>query len=226
MIFDCDGVLVDSEPIANRVLMEGLAELGMPMSYDETMRTFIGRTKADGFALIEERLGRPVPPSFLLYWDDRLFAAFERDLEAIPGIREALDRIAIPVCVASSGSYDKMRVSLGKTGLLARFEGRMFSAVDLSRGKPHPDLFLHAARSMKARPERCAVVEDTVVGVQAGIAAGMTVFAYARGAHSDAGDLSNAGGRVFHDMAALPELLRDGGARVRVQKTPPDSKEG
>lgn len=209
VIFDCDGVLVDSEPIANRVFSRMLGEVGLPMDYDETVRTFVGRSAATCVGMVEARLGRPVPDGWVDEWRRRTLDAFSRELRAVEGVADALDRIAAPVCVASSGEPAKMRFTLGMTGMLPRFEGRIFSAVEVRRGKPAPDLFLHAARTMGAVPERCAVVEDSAVGVEAGAAAGMTVFGFA--AMSDPAALRAAGAaHVFTRMDELPGLLARG----------------
>jgi HAD superfamily hydrolase (TIGR01509 family) len=205
VIFDCDGVLVDSEPVGNRVLAALLSEIGLPTSTEEAVRDYMGRSVESCLEIIEAKLGRPVPLEFTETLTRRTFAALREELQAVPGIESALDRIALPICVASSGPHDKMRLTLGLTGLLPRFEGRLFSATDVGRGKPSPDLFLHAAASLDVAAEHCAVVEDSVLGVRAGRAAGMTVFGFA--ARSDPRALAAAGARVFRDMAALPELL-------------------
>ena len=212
VIFDCDGVLVDSEPIANRILTEMLNDLGLDIRFEETLRTFVGRSMSACLQIIEERLERPVPDGFVQTYNTRSFAAFERDLRPVPGVDEVLKRIRIPVCVASSASHEKMRTTLGVTRLLPYFEGRMFSATEVGRGKPDPALFLHAAERMGVAPAVTAVVEDTPVGVQAGRAAGMRVFGYAR--TTGAPSLAAAGACVFDDMTVLPALLesasRDG----------------
>jgi HAD superfamily hydrolase (TIGR01509 family) len=205
VIFDCDGVLVDSEPIGNRVLAALLTEIGLPTSYEESVRDYLGRSVASCLEIIESRLGRSVPEDFAEVLSRRTSEAFRGELQGVPGIERALDGIALPICVASSGPQEKMRLTLGLTGLLPRFEGRMFSATDVESGKPSPDLFLHAAASLGASVDRCAVVEDSVLGVRAGRAAGMTVFGFA--ARSDPHALAAAGARVFRDMAVLPDLL-------------------
>jgi len=208
VIFDCDGVLVDSEPIANRVFAEMLGEIGLPMSYDETMRTFVGRSMAACLDIMEQRLGRPAPAGFADAFHARTVTAFERDLRPVPGVEAALDALeaaGVPICVASSGTHEKMRASLGLTGLLGRLEGRLFSATEVARAKPFPDVFLHAATRLGARPARCAVVEDTALGVTAAVAAGMTTFGYAR--LTDPQSLCAAGARVFTDMRDLARLL-------------------
>jgi HAD superfamily hydrolase (TIGR01509 family) len=208
VIFDCDGVLVDSEPVSNRVFTEMLNGIGLRTTLDETTRDFVGRSMKSCVEIVERRLGRPVPADFVETLQARTFAAFREGLHAVPGIEAALDAVdaaGVPTCVASSGEHAKMRTTLGLTGLLPRFEGRLFSATEVPRGKPHPDLFLHAARAMGADPARCAVVEDSPVGAQAGVAAGMTVFGYA--ARSNPAALAAAGATVFRDMKELPGVL-------------------
>jgi HAD superfamily hydrolase (TIGR01509 family) len=206
VIFDCDGVLVDSEPIANRLFATMLGEIGLPVTYEETVQQFMGCAQATVVTMIEQRLGRPLPPEFMADFATRMYAAFRRELRPVPGIVSALDHIAAPICVASSGDLTKIRTALDLTDLLRRFEGRLFSATEVARGKPFPDLFLHAAQRMGARPARCAVIEDSPLGVQAGIAAGMRVFGYAR--LSPPETLAAAGAHVFSEMAALPGLLK------------------
>jgi HAD superfamily hydrolase (TIGR01509 family) len=206
IIFDCDGVLVDSEPVSNRILTGMLNDLGLPLSMEQTMERFVGRSMPACMAIIEEQLGRPAPEDFAAEFHRRTVAAFEAELDAVPGIVAVLDWLPWPSCVASSGDHAKLRATLTKTGLYARFEGRVFSAQDVSRGKPDPDLFLHAAERMGADPARCAVVEDSVLGVRAGVAAGMRVFGYT--GTVGAPPLRRAGAhQVFDAMSALPGLL-------------------
>ena len=205
VIFDCDGVLVDTEPAANRVLARLLTGAGLPTTPEESMRTYMGRSWDSCMAIAGERLGRPLPASLREDYRAGVREAWAADLRAVDGIEEALDAIALPTCVASSGEHERMRFTLGRTGLLGRFEGRIFSATEVEHGKPAPDLFLHAAGRMAFDPARTTVVEDTVPGVQAGRAAGMRVLAYA--AHTPAADLEAAGGVAFTDMRDLPRLL-------------------
>ena len=212
VIFDCDGVLVDSEPISNLTTVEMLAEIGLSLSLEESASLFRGRSIPAIFAVVEERIGRPMPEDFLEQLYNRMDAAFQQDLSLIPGVigvLEALERRALPTCVASSGPHRKMKTTLGLTGLLERFEGRIFSASDVGRGKPFPDLFLYAASHMGADPSRCVVIEDAVPGVQAAVAAGMAVFGYAGDGMEGSGAqcLQQAGAQVFADMADLPALL-------------------
>ena len=205
VIFDCDGVLVDSEALSNQALSEALGEAGLEMSPIECRAQFMGRSWANCLEVIEERMGREAPQELEESYRRRMRQAFERDLRAVPGVEDALDRIELPTCVASSGPPSKIRLTLGLTGLWPRFEGRIFSAREVEQGKPAPDLFLHAAAQMGWEPGGCAVVEDAPVGVEAAVAAGMAAFGYA--GDGDAPALEAAGARVFTDMSELPELL-------------------
>jgi HAD superfamily hydrolase (TIGR01509 family) len=205
VIFDCDGVLVDSEPIANRVFTEELARLGLGWSYDEVCERFIGLTMDRCLEIVERAAGRALPDDFLDRLQQRTFAAFRDGLRPIPGVVEALDEIRLPTCVASSGEPEKMRLTLGLTGLLDRFEGRLFSASEVERGKPHPDLFLHAARSIGVDRSRCLVIEDSLPGLQAARAAGMRALAFEGG--RPGGPAWREGARVFRRMAELPGLI-------------------
>jgi HAD superfamily hydrolase (TIGR01509 family) len=204
VIFDCDGVLVDSERLAIRTEAAILSGLGWPLSESDIVERFVGRSATYMQHEVERQIGRPVD------WDTefepRYREVFEQELVAVPGVVGVLDQITTPMCVASSGSHDKMEFTLGKTGLLERFRGRIFSVDDVERGKPAPDIFLHAAKQMGAEAGRCAVIEDSVSGVTAGIAAQMSVLAFAGGVTS-ARQLSLEGAIVFTDMGDLPELL-------------------
>ena len=206
VIFDCDGVLVDTERIAVRIDVIVLAELGWPMTEAEVIERFMGRSDEEMTADIEAHLGRRLPAS----WEEpfrRLYRqAFEAELEPVAGVVEALDAIAIPTCVASSGTHEKIRFTLGLTGLYERFAGRIFSVSEVARGKPAPDLFLHAAARMGVPPAQCAVVEDSRYGVEAARAAGMRAFGYAGGL-APKGALAGPQTIVFEDMRELPGLL-------------------
>ena len=176
VIFDCDGVLVDTEPVANRVLAEMVSAEGLPTTAAESMRRYMGRSMPAVITTIEAELGRELGPAFADEYYRRIFAAFDRELTEVPGAAAAVDaveRAGMAVCVASSGPYEKMRRTLGRSGLLPRFEGRIFSATEVARGKPFPDLFLHAASRMEVAPGECVVVEDSPAGVAAARAAGM-----------------------------------------------------
>jgi HAD superfamily hydrolase (TIGR01509 family) len=205
IIFDCDGVLVDSEFITTKIFAKMVTEVGLTLSHQETIDQFMGRPMINCLEIVEQRLGHALPENFLPGFRSAMLSAFESQLQPIPGIAAALDRITIPTCVASSGDHAKIQKTLSMTGLLPRFTDRIFSAADVKRGKPFPDLFLHAAACMNARPECCAVIEDSLAGVQAGIAAGMKVFGYAKLSNPIA--LRDAGAHVFDEMNDLPALL-------------------
>jgi HAD superfamily hydrolase (TIGR01509 family) len=206
IIFDCDGVLVDSEPIVNRLFVEMLGELGYHLDYERTLRESSGGTMAMRMSSTQQRLGWQPPADFTAQFDRRLSAALQRELRPVPGVRALLADLLVPWCVASNGSHDDVRSRLDYAGLLAEFDPPAFSATEVAVGKPAPDLFLHAAARMTTRPDRCVVVEDSVPGVRAGVAAGMPVFGLAR--LTNPGDLREAGATVFEDMSELPGLLR------------------
>jgi HAD superfamily hydrolase (TIGR01509 family) len=206
VILDCDGVLVDSERIAVRVDAIVLARLGWPLTEAEIVERFVGRTDDYVREAIADHLGRPLAADWDAEYAPLYREAFDAGLAPVDGIVEALDRIRTPTCVASSGSHDKMRYTLGKTGLYERFTGRIFSASEVARGKPAPDLFLHAAAKMGVAPADCAVVEDSRFGVEAARAAGMRAFGYAGGV-TPASRLHGPGTIVFQDMRELPRLL-------------------
>ena len=206
IIFDCDGVVVDSEPITHRVFGEMLVELGLEMSLSDMYQQFLGRSLRDCLAYVEERLGRPVPQQNINRYLDRRDAALRAEVQPVCGIRSILERLDAPYCLASSGDHAKMRASLGATGLLQFFEGRIFSATEVPNAKPAPDVFLYAARTMGVKPSRTAVVEDTVNGVLAGRAAAMTVYGYS--ALTSADRLTGAGAAAtFTQMSQLPGIL-------------------
>lgn len=207
VIFDNDGVLVDSEGHANQILSDLLNQSGwgVNMTREESTAEFLGRSLAAIRQRIEARLGHALPDDFEERYHARLFEVFDRELTAVPGVEDALERIRVPTCVASSGTHERIRRALAATGLLPRFAGRIFSAEDVARGKPAPDLFLHAARSLGVAPSRCAIVEDSPLGVDAANAAGMIAFGFAR--LTPATVLSHARGGIFSSMAELPALL-------------------
>ncbi|MEV5388166.1 HAD family hydrolase [Streptomyces sp. NPDC052721] len=208
VIFDNDGVLVDSEPISNRLLAAYLTELGHPTSYEDSIRDYMGSATHRIHDLILERTGQRLPVDFDEVFHTRVFAAFERELRPVPGVTGVLEKLAadgVPYCVASSGSHARIRVGHRTTGLDRWFpKERIFSSEDVGRGKPAPDLFLHAAERMGVAPERCVVVEDSPLGVQAAVAAGMDVYGFT--AMTPAAKLTRAG-QLFSRMDQLPDLL-------------------
>ncbi|WP_340376978.1 HAD family hydrolase [Streptomyces sp. SS7] len=208
VIFDNDGVLVDSEPISNRLLAAYLTELGHPTSYEDSIRDYMGSAMHRVHDLVEARTGERLPADFDEVFHRRVFAAFERELVAVAGVVDVLEKLAadeVPYCVASSGSHERIRVGHRTTGLDRWFdEGRIFSAQDVGKGKPAPDLFLYAAERMGVAPGRCVVVEDSPLGVRAAVAAGMDVLAFT--AMTPAAKLAGAS-QLFSGMGELPGLL-------------------
>jgi HAD superfamily hydrolase (TIGR01509 family) len=206
VIFDCDGVLVDSERLAVKVDVKVFTRLGWVMTEAEVVERFVGLSDATIRRAIEAHIGRRLADDWEQEFQHLYRTAFAAELTAVDGVGEALDGITAHTCVASSGSHEKMRFTLGLTGLLARFEGRMFSVTEVERGKPAPDLFLHAAARMGVAPSACAVVEDSRFGIEAAHAAGMRAFGYAGGL-TPAPRLAVSGKVVFRDMRELPRLL-------------------
>jgi HAD superfamily hydrolase (TIGR01509 family) len=204
VIFDCDGVLIDSERLATRIEAEILATLGWNLSESEIVERFVGRSENYMKAEIERHIGRTV--DWETDFDPKYLEVFERELEAVPGVTDALEAIDAQTCVASSSTHERLKFTLGLTGLYDRFVGRIFSATEVANGKPAPDLFLHAATQMGVPPHLCAVVEDSAAGVAGGVAAGMQVFAFAGGV-TPAPRLRREGVAVFDDMRQLPGML-------------------
>jgi HAD superfamily hydrolase (TIGR01509 family) len=214
VLFDCDGVLVDSEPLTNGVLRDMLAAQGWEMTTAECMRFFVGKAVMDEVAAIEARTGRPVTDAWMAEFRARRNQTLQDQLEAVPHIHSAVRAIhtgyAGRIACASGADRIKVELQLRKVGLIEYFEGRVFSGHEMPRSKPWPDVYLAAAAALQARPGRCAVVEDTVTGVRAGVAAGATVFGYAPGTsgHVDAQALMDAGAnRTFNSMLDLAVLL-------------------
>lgn len=179
VIFDCDGVLVDSERLSNAIMRDMVEELGYRASFEDIHQQFVGLAMPACLAHIEVLTGAAAPPDFSERFWARMYAAFETDLMPVPGIESVLDALSVPYCVASNGRRAKIEFTLGHTGLLSRFVGRIFSVEDVKRPKPAPDLFLHAAGVLGAAASQTTVVEDTPTGVLAARAAGMRVIGYA-----------------------------------------------
>ncbi|MDX3579579.1 MULTISPECIES: HAD family hydrolase [unclassified Streptomyces] len=208
VVFDNDGVLVDSEPISNRLLAGYLTELGHPTSYEDSIRDYMGSAMHRIHDLVAERTGERLPADFDDVFHRRVFEAFERELRPVPGVVAVLEKLAadeVPYCVASSGSHERIRVGHRTTGLDRWFDdSRVFSSQDVGKGKPAPDLFLFAAERMGVEPGRCLVVEDSPLGVQAARAAGMDVYGFT--AMTPAAKLAGAT-QLFADMDQLGDLL-------------------
>jgi HAD superfamily hydrolase (TIGR01509 family) len=212
VIFDLDGVLVDSEPISSRVTAAALTEAGIEISEAEVCDRFLGVSTASMLRAIEAEHGRRLPASFQETLRARILQAFEHELAPIPGVPDLLDALATDRCVASSSHPERIRRSLELTGLLGRFAPHLFSATMVSAGKPAPDLFLLAAARMAIEPARCLVLEDSEVGIRAAKAAGMTAYGFTGASHvrpqTHAPQLEAAGAdAVFAEMAALVGLI-------------------
>jgi len=208
VIFDCDGVLVDSELPANQVFCEALRAEGLCVELADIVRLLKGLSLRSCGDVIRREFDLDLSAAFFDRLQKRTYKRFRQELQAVPGVAEAMQALSVPYCVASSGSIEKMHFTLGLTNLLRFVDGRLFSASQVPRGKPHPDLFLHAAQSMAVRPSRCVVVEDSRPGVLAAEAAGMHVLGFAGTSLADARELADAGAEVFDDMADLPDLVR------------------
>jgi HAD superfamily hydrolase (TIGR01509 family) len=211
IIFDCDGVLVDSEPIAHGLLAQMMTDLGNPISTAESIQKFTGRSLADTLPLIEDVLGRSIPNQMGQHYSRLLLERLRRDLTPIAGVKEAVTMLNYPRCVASSSPLERIRLSLEVAGLASLFGSNIFSATQVTHGKPAPDLYLFAAIRMAVAPEDCVVIEDSALGVTAGRAAGMKVIGFTGGTHSmgdAARHLASAGAyHVVSSMAELPAIV-------------------
>lgn len=205
VIFDCDGVLVDSETLGNRVLAEMITEIGFPLSPEDAVQQFKGGKLADCLAVVEAQMGQKLPADFATQVRAQMAVVFQSELQPILGVREALEAIPVQKCVASNGPEEKMALTLKITDLARFFDGRIYSAYTVGVWKPEPDLYLYAASQMGVRPEDCVVIEDSHLGVQAAVAAGIPVLGYAD--HSSPAELEALGAQTFRSMQELPELL-------------------
>ncbi len=209
VIFDCDGVLVDSEPLINRIEADCFAQIGAPMTAEEAIAQFKGKTVEQVASALESRLGRPLSAEFVYDWAMSTAFGLTQHLHAVPGVQSVIERVraaGAAVCVASQSPLPRVVLSLHTTGLHRYFGENVFTASMVPNPKPAPDLFLHAAQRMGVSPQEAVVIEDSPSGVLAARAAGMRVYAYA--ADEDAGALERAGARVFYSM---DELHFDGG---------------
>ena len=207
IIFDCDGVLVDSEPLSNQVIAEIMTEIGIPMTREEAIQHFAGGSLQRVSDFVKSKTGKPLQDDLLDVYRERSYALFERELQAIPGVHIALETINFKRCVASNGPLHKMKLNLQLTGLLDFFGEDLFSAYDVGVWKPDPRLFLHAAEEMGYPPDKCIVVEDSVHGIQAAKAAGMRVLGFSNSVYGD--KLESEGIQTFHSMANLNEILNN-----------------
>lgn len=205
LIFDCDGVLLDSERILNQAFADCLADIGLSLTLSETIHHFKGRSTQDCLPIVERLLGRSVDESLEKNFEKLAYERYCTQLVPIKGIAQALETLKQSKCVASSSSHEQLQHGLGLTNLLSFFGNNIFSASDVSLGKPHPDLFLYAAKQMGFAPADCIVIEDSVTGVMAAVAAGMKVYGFAD--LTSAEELEGAGATVFTDMSILPEYI-------------------
>lgn len=216
VIFDCDGVLVDSERITAKVFAQVLKEeCGLTLGLGELLETFMGQSSQQCLYIIEQMMGIKTPPGLEARYQNEISQALKESVTVVNGIEQALEEISIPYCVASGGSHNKMQTTLGKTNLLNQFKGKIFSSSDVKRGKPFPDIFQHAAQSMGCyKPDRCLVIEDSPMGVEGGVAAGMVVFGFAdlineerlieAGAHHTFNSMSNLVNEItIYEQAVL-----------------------
>jgi len=211
LIFDCDGVLIDSEILICQIVAKSLCEIGYPITTEDVVRRFAGRPAVDVIQELEDDWGKPLPPEFSATVHDRSVAAYRSALRAMPGIHDALAKIHVPICVASSSEPDKLRLGLHVTGLEARFHPNILSASMVKRGKPAPDIFVFAAGWLRTPPADCLVIEDSVAGTIAAVQAGIRVVGFTGGAHCPPGHgqrLREAGAfEIVTHMSALPGTL-------------------
>lgn len=211
IIFDCDGVLVDTEALANKRLAELVTQAGLPMTYEQSRARFVGMSMKSIRTLLLDEDGIDLGADFAERWQQALPDIFAQPVPPIDGIHAALgaiERAGHTICVASSGTVNKMRLTLGSAGLWDRLSDVLFSAEMVARGKPAPDLFWHAAATMGYAPQRCIVIEDSPFGAMAARAAGMACFGYAADPLTNAAQLAEQGAILFDDMTQLPGLIQ------------------
>ena len=205
IIFDCDGILVDSETIANQVLLSMSAPFGLKMTMEEAVKNFNGRRLKNIFEQIEKLTDKKLPDSFETDFRKQTFEAFKTDLKAVKGVRKFIENLSVPYCVASSGPVEKITFNLTITGLIQNFENRIFSSYEINSWKPDPEIFIHACNQMGFKKEECIVIEDSVAGVIAGVKGGFKVFALAN--ENNAQDLRDEGATVFYNYEELETIL-------------------
>lgn len=209
IIFDCDGVLVDSEPIANTLLRDALEEHGLKMTVEQVVETYVGRSMSAVVSISEEMLDRNLPDDFLDQLQLKTFKAFEQKLRSVDGVETLIKSLMASgtlICVASSGDFEKMDLTLGLTQLRGYFGSNIYSSSQVKRGKPYPDLYLYAAEKMQVEPAKCLVIEDSLPGVRGAVAAGMEVIAYSVRGEDE--KLRKAGGLVFDNMVSVMEHIK------------------
>lgn len=206
IIFDCDGVLVDSETISAKIFQKMAAELGFNLNFKTAVENFAGTSMTENLKFIENNIKGSLPEGFEQDFRNRTFEAFKTDLKPIYGIHDLIDKVKVPFCVASSGPVSKIRLNLTTTNLIDKFEGRIFSSYDIKSWKPEPGIFLHAAKEMGFTPEECIVIEDSQAGVKAAVSGGFRVFAL--GNKKDQKAFEELGASVFFGMRELESILK------------------
>ncbi len=205
IIFDCDGVLVDSEPIANHILVSMAKEHGLEMSLEQAIKEFSGRGLKDCFQQIEKILNKPLPENFEREYRRTTFDAFRTELKPVKGVIEFINSLAISYCVASSGPLEKIHLNLTVTGLIEKFEDKIFSSYQINSWKPHPEIFLFAAREMGFSVEECIVIEDSKAGVISAIKGGFKVFGFVN--QNNSKELLDEGATIFYNFENLSKIL-------------------
>lgn len=206
IIFDCDGVLVDSESISAKIFQEMAAELGFEMDFETAVEQFAGASMNDNIQFVANNISGEVPVDFEKEFRKRTYEAFKTDIKPIPGVKELLNKVNVPICVASSGPVAKIELNLTVTGLINKFKGRIFSCYDINSWKPEPEIYMHAAKEMGFTPDDCVVIEDSASGIRAGVAGGFKVFALANETKKQ--KFEQLGASVFESMKDLKSILR------------------
>lgn len=206
IIFDCDGVLVDTEKIGNGILLSMAAEYGFEMKLEDAYRDFNGRNLKECFQHIENAIGKKLPDTFESEYRKKSFEAFKTQVKPMDGVVAFIEKLKIPYCVASSGPEDKIRLNLKVAGLLEKFENKIFSSYQINSWKPDPGIFLHAAKEMGFDVQDCIVIEDSKAGVISGVRGGFKVYGFANGYNNE--DLEKEGAILFHSYQELSSLLQ------------------
>ena len=205
IIFDCDGVLVDSETISAKIFQKMAKELGFDLDYETAVEEFAGASMPENLKFIENNIEGNLPEAFEKKFRKRTYETFKTDLKPIDGVHELLKKVKVPFCVASSGPVEKIRLNLSTTNLMEQFEGRIFSSYELGSWKPEPGIFLHAAKVMGYSPSECVVIEDSEAGIKAAVAGGFKVYAF--GTSQKESTFKQLGATVFYSMKELESLL-------------------
>lgn len=208
IIFDCDGVLVDSETISAKIFQEMAREIGFDLDYETAVEQFAGTSMSENLKFIQDNIEKELPQDFEKEFRKRTYEAFKSDLHPIDGIHDLIKKVNVPFCVASSGPVEKIRINLSSAKLLSKFEGKIFSSYEIGTWKPEPGIFLYAAEQMGFEPDECIVIEDSSAGIKAAIAGGFKVYALANSKKKDI--FEKLGAHVFENMLELGSLINLG----------------